>query len=145
MKPNNSHVLKEVKNHPSLNCQLLIIYQPCDALRNTVPITASWCCQVLKRLPLESLQTLLDMFNNMWEAGRFPEGWELATVVPIPEPGRDRAESTNCRPIALASCLCEALERVINAGLSWYLEIGNLMSPVRSGFRSERGTNGNLV
>ena len=101
--------------------------------------------QMLKHLPLKSLQTLLDIFNNMWETGKFPESWELATIIPIPKPGKDHTEPTNYRPIALTSCLCKTLERMINARLVWYLEINNLISPVQSGFRSERSTNNNLV
>ncbi|MCF1457472.1 MAG: hypothetical protein LPH21_07880, partial [Shewanella sp.] len=101
--------------------------------------------QVLERLPTESLQALLDMFGGVWEAGNFPEGWELAAIVPVPEPGRDHAEPANYRPVALTSCLCGALERVINKRLVWCLEFGNLVSPVRSGFRSERGTNDGLM
>ena len=101
--------------------------------------------QMLKHLPLKSLQTLLDIFNNMWETGKFPESWELATIIPIPKPGKDHTEPTNFRPIALTSCLCKTLERMINARLVWYLEINNLISPVQSGFRSERSTNDNLV
>ena len=100
---------------------------------------------MLKHLPLKSLQTLLDIFNNMWETGKFPESWELATIIPIPKPGKDHTEPTNYRPIALTSCLCKTLERMINARLVWYLEINNLISPVQSGFRSERSTNDNLV
>ena len=34
---------------------------------------------------------------------------------------------------------------MINAQLVWYLEINNLISPVLSGFQSERSTNTNLV
>ena len=101
--------------------------------------------QMLKHLPLKSLQTLLDIFNNMWETGKFPESWELATIIPIPKPGKDHTEPTNYRPIALTCCLCKTLERMINARLVWYLEINNLISPVQSGFRSERSTNDNLV
>ena len=101
--------------------------------------------QMLKHLPLKSLQTLLDILNNMWETGKFPESWELATIIPIPKPGKDHTEPTNYRPIALTSCLCKTLERMINARLVWYLEINNLISPVQSGFRSERSTNDNLV
>ena len=29
--------------------------------------------QMLKHLPPKSLQTLLDIFNNMWETGKFPK------------------------------------------------------------------------
>ena len=51
--------------------------------------------QMLKHLPLKSLQTLLDIFNNMWETGKFPESWELATIIPIPKPGKDHTGPTN--------------------------------------------------
>ena len=82
----------------------------------------------------------------MWETGKFPESWELATIILIPKTGKDHTESTNYRPIALTSCLCKTLERMINANKVWYLEINNLISPVKSGFRSElRSTNDNLV
>ena len=101
--------------------------------------------QMLKHLPPKSLLALLDIFNDMWETGKFPESWELATIIPIPKPGKDHAEPNSYRPIALTSCLCKTLERMINVRLVWYLESNNLISPVQSGFRSERSTNDNLV
>ena len=101
--------------------------------------------QMLKHLPPSSLQALLEIFNDMWETGKFPESWELATVIPVPKPGKDHTEPNNYRPIALTSCLCKTLERMINVRLVWYLESNNLISPVQSGFRSERCTNDNLV
>ena len=84
-------------------------------------------------------------FNVMWETGKFPESWELATIIRIPKPRKDHAELTNYRPIALTSCFCKTLERMINTRLVWYLEFNNLISPLQSGFRSERSTNDNLV
>ena len=101
--------------------------------------------QMLKHLPPKSLKTLLDIFKDIWETGKFPESWELATIIPIPKPGNDHAEPTNYRPIALTSCICKTLERMINTRLVWYLEFNNLISPVQSGFRSERSTNDNLI
>ena len=101
--------------------------------------------QMLKHLPPKSLKTLLAIFNDIWETGKFPESWELATIIPIPKPGKDHAEPTNYRPIALTSCICKTLERMINTRLVWYFEFNNLISPVQSGFRSERSTNDNLV
>ena len=101
--------------------------------------------QMLKHLPPRSLEALLDIFNDMWKTGKFPKSWELATIIPVPKPGKDHAEPTNYRPIALTSCLCKTLERMINTRLVWYLEFNNLISPVQSGFRSERSTNDNLI
>ena len=77
----------------------------------------------------------------MWETGKFPENWELATIIPIPKPGKDHAEPNSYRPIALTSCLCKTLDRMINVRLVWYLESNNLISSVQSGFRSERSNN----
>ena len=93
--------------------------------------------QMLKHLPPKSLKTLLAIFNDIWETGKFPESWELATIIPIPKPGKDHAEPTNYRPIALTSCICKTLERMINTRLVWYLESNNFISPVQSGFHSE--------
>ena len=101
--------------------------------------------QMLKHLPSKSLQALLDIFNDIWETGKFPESWELSTIIPVPKPGKDHTEPTNYRPIALASCFCKTLERMINTRLVWYLESNNLISPVQSGFGSERSTNDNLI
>ena len=101
--------------------------------------------QMLKHLPENSLLTLLYIFNTIWTTGIFPESWRLATVIPIPKPGKDHAEPTNYRPIALTSCLCKTLERMINKRLIWYLESNNLISPIQSGFRSERSTNDHLI
>ena len=70
--------------------------------------------QMLKHLPENALSTFLHIFNDIWTTGVFPDSWRLATVIPIPKQGKDHAEPTNYRPIALTSCLCKTLERMIN-------------------------------
>ena len=101
--------------------------------------------QMLKHLPDTSLETLLNIFNYIWTTGKFPEDWTLATIIPIPKPGKDPAEPNNYRPIALTSCLCKTLERMINKRLTWFLESNNHISRFQSGFRSDRSTTDNLV
>ena len=101
--------------------------------------------QMLKHLPENSLETLLNIFNYIWTTGKFPEDWTLATIIPIPKPGKDPVEPNNYRPIALTSCLCKTLERMINKRLTWFLESNNHISRFQSGFRSDRSTTDNLV
>ena len=84
--------------------------------------------QMLKHLPDTSLETLLNIFNYNWTTGKFPEDWTLATIIRIPKPGKNPAEPNNYRPIALTSCLCKTLERMINKRLTWFLESNNHIS-----------------
>ena len=101
--------------------------------------------QKLKHLPDSALLTILHIFNDIWTTGVFPESWRLDTVIPVPKPRKDHTEPTNYRPIALTSCLCKTLKRMINKRLVSYLESNALISPIQSGFRSDRSTNDHLI
>ena len=57
-----------------------------------------------------------------------PDDIHYQMLKPIPKPGKDHAEPTNYRPIALTSWLCKTLERMINKRLVWYLESNNLIT-----------------
>ena len=63
--------------------------------------------QILKHLPSDALETLLNIINEIWCTGKFPEDWHKAFIIPIPKPGRDKTEATNYRPKALTSCICK--------------------------------------
>ena len=99
----------------------------------------------LKHLPFTSLSVLLDIFNDVWQSGDFPSSWREALDIPIPKPGKDAGDPANYRPIALTSCLCKTLERMVNDRFVWYLEKNNLIVDVQSGFRRQRGTIDHLV
>ena len=101
--------------------------------------------QFLKHLPHTSLNLLLDIFNNIWLSGNVPKSWKEAIVIPVPKPGKDNTDPTNYRPIALTSCLCKTLERMINARLVYFLESNNLITPLQSGFQHGRSTTDHLV
>ena len=119
-----------------------------DALQkahNTSVGTDNIHCLFLKHLPNTSLHLLLDIFNNIWLSGNVPKSWKEATVIPVPKPGKDNTDPTNYRPIALTSCLCKTLERMINARLVYFLESNNLINPLQSGFRHGRSTTDHLV
>ena len=101
--------------------------------------------QLLKHLPQESLQILLDIFNHIFATNKFPDSWREATIIPIPKPGKDHTDPANYRPIALTSCVCKTMERMINNRLVWYLEENNILSPYQNGFRQHRSTIDQLV
>ena len=83
--------------------------------------------------------------NEIWRTGKFPEDWHKAVIIPIPKPGKDKTEATNYRPIALTSCICKTMERMMNDRLVWFLESNNLISGIQAGFRKNYCTNAHLV
>jgi len=71
------------------------------------------------------LLTLLQALNNIWFAGNFPPSWRTSTVIPIPKPAKDASDPNNYHPIALMTCLCKVMERMVNNRLVWLLERNN--------------------
>ena len=67
-----------------------------------------------------ALESLLNIFNNIWIAGEFPPSWSEATIVPIPKPGKDPTNPGNYRPIALTSCVCKTLCTDLKPGVLEY-------------------------
>ena len=101
--------------------------------------------RILKNLPECTLKILLDIINNYWDSQTFPESWREALVLPIPKPGKDQQDPNSYRPIALTSCICKTVERMVNERLVHYLEINNKLTKFQAGFRKERGTLDQLV
>ena len=101
--------------------------------------------QILKHLPEASLQCLLKVCNNIRETGEFPPSWREATIIPIAKPGKDSKDPNNYCLIALTSCVCKTMERMINDRLVWYLESSSLITEAQSGFWKTRSTMDHLV
>ncbi|GFO29591.1 RNA-directed DNA polymerase from mobile element jockey [Plakobranchus ocellatus] len=99
----------------------------------------------LRHLPESCLHILLKLLNNIWTTVDIPPSWREASVVPIPKPGKDPSDPSNYRPIALTSCLCKTLERMVNDRLVHVLESRNLLSKVQCGFRMDHSTLDHLV
>ena len=99
----------------------------------------------MKHLPFRSLDSLLRTFNQVWHTGIFPDSWKEAIVIPVPKPGKDSTNPANYRPIALTSCICKIMERMVNDHLVWLLEKNKLIATIQSGFRKQRGTLDHLI
>ena len=74
-----------------------------------------------------------------------PASSKEAHVIPVPKPSKDASNPTNYRPIALTSCVCKTLERMINERLVWYLESQNIITNFQCRFRKGRSTTDHLV
>ncbi|GBM16126.1 putative RNA-directed DNA polymerase from transposon BS, partial [Araneus ventricosus] len=100
---------------------------------------------MLKNLSTKSFCLLLILFNRIWNEHVFPMACNRAIVIPILKPGKNPEDSSSYRPIALTSCLCKTLERMINARLIHVLEEKKLLTEFQSGFRYGRSTMDNIL
>ena len=96
--------------------------------------------QFFKHLPFRSLDSLLRIFSQIWHTGILPDSWKKAIVIPVPKQGKDSTNPANYRTIALTSCICKTMERMVNDRLVWFLEKNKLIATVQSGFRKQRCT-----
>ena len=101
--------------------------------------------EILRHLPIETLHILLDIINETWKSDTFPESWREALIISIPKPGKGHFNPLNYRPIALTSCICKTVERMVNERLVWYLEKNGLLAKQQCGYRSNRSTVDHLV
>ncbi|GFX25491.1 probable RNA-directed DNA polymerase from transposon X-element [Trichonephila clavipes] len=102
-------------------------------------------CELLRHLNEDSLVSLLYLFNRIWREQLYPTEWQEAIVIPILKPGKDPKNPLSFRPIALMSCLCKTLERMVNARLVYPLEKTRCFSLFQSGFRKGRSTFDNII
>ena len=82
------------------------------------------------------LHILLDIINETWKSDTFPKSWREALIISIPKPGKDHFNPLNYRPIALTSCICKTVERMVNERLVWHLENNGLLAKQQCGYRS---------
>jgi ribonuclease HI len=116
-----------------------------DTAKNTSPGPDEVHYELLRHLPLNAMELLLSIFNLIFTTGNFPSSWRQAIVVPIPKPGKDDSDPSNYRPIALTSCVCKTMERMINNRLIFYLEQNGILTHYQSGFRKQRSTTEQLI
>ena len=78
---------------------------------------------------------LLYTYDHIWLTQDFPTSWKTAIIISVPKPGKVLSDPGIYRPIALTSCLCKTMERMVNSRLTWYLERHMVITEFQSGFR----------
>ena len=113
-----------------------------EALSNTestAPGEDNIAYEMIKHLN-EPEKIFLLKINKIWETGILPKDWKVSLIIPVKKPNKNANEATSYRPIALTSCICKLMEKMVNARLVWYLEKNGLLSPFQYGFRKNRST-----
>ena len=100
---------------------------------------------MVKHAPDNTKIFILSIINRIYREHVFPTVWELAKVLPFVKPGKDGSLPGSYRPIALTSCLCKLMEKMVNTRLVWYLERKNFLTPAQCGFRRMHSTVDALV
>ena len=101
--------------------------------------------QFLKHLPFRSFDSLFRIFNQIGHIGILPDSSKEAIAIPIPKPSKTSTNPANDCPIALSTCICKTMERMVNDRLVWFLEKNKLIATVQSGCRKQKGTLDHLV
>lgn len=116
-----------------------------DAVTDTAPGPDGIQYSMLKHLSESGKEFLLQFMNKIFETGNLPENWKMAHVIPILKEGKDPFSPDSYRPIALTSCICKLLERILNRRLMWYLIKNNLIDKNQCGFQKLKRTLDNLA
>ncbi|GFV48670.1 probable RNA-directed DNA polymerase from transposon X-element [Trichonephila clavipes] len=116
-----------------------------SSAHNTSPGPDGISYELLRHLNEDSLVSLLYLFNRIWREQVYPTQWREDIVIPILRPGKDPKNPLSYRPIALTSCLCKTLERMVNARLVYQLEKNKCIPLFQSDFRKGRSTLDNII
>ena len=69
-----------------------------------------------------------------------PETWKISLVILVRKPNKNSFDPANYRTIALTSCICKLMEKIMYTRLVWNLESNNLLSQLQFGFKKNSST-----
>ena len=95
---------------------------------------------IISHFPDEARSALLKIYNDLMSSSSFPVSWNNFLVFFIP-----KSTPNIYRPISLASCLFELMEKLVYSRLGWYLEHNFHLSPSQFGFRRSRSCADNVA
>ena len=130
------------KEHQAYNEPIRVseIYAALKSSKNTAPGEDRVHYMMIKNISDTAMNFLLHIFNKVWLEYSFPQLWKKALVIPFLKPNKDPTSMDSYRPIALTSCLCKILEKIVNLRLIYYLEKYNFLVEHQYGFRKMRST-----
>ena len=95
---------------------------------------------LIKRLPENSLNFLVKIFNRCLALAHFPTKWKNAKVTPILKPEKNPAEASSYRPISLLSSISKLFERIILNRMITHINENSIFANEQFGFRHGHST-----
>jgi len=95
---------------------------------------------IIRSIPSDLLMILLDIYNDIFAQGLFPDSWKRSLIIFVP-----KSSGKGVRPIALLSCFLKLLEKMLYRRMQWVIETRFLLPDFQSGFRNSRSCTDNLV
>ena len=86
---------------------------------------------------------ILNLFNNAFEIGYFPESWSEGFIIPIHKKG-DKNDVSNYRGVTLLSALGKLFTRILNNRLTAWAEKYGIYVEAQAGFRKNMSTIDNI-
>lgn len=105
-----------------------------NQLKGKTPARDRITYPMLKNLPLNLLQRLLNLFNNILNT-QIPQQFKVSCIIPIPKPNMNKTSINAYRPISLNPCIAKILDKIIARRLWWIATNGNLLKSRQMGFR----------
>ena len=130
----------EINNEPyNMEFSIIELERVLMTLKNTAPGIDEISNVLLKQLPTNIKQELLDVVNQSYISGNIPIEWKTGLVVPILKPGKPPESASSYRPVTLLACIGKVMERMVQKRLEYVAEEKDLMHEVQSGFRKGQG------
>jgi hypothetical protein len=98
----------------------------------------------IKDLNVSVLGIILDIYNEIWKSGKFPDIWKAAVVIPLLKKGKVAGDPTSYRPISLLPIMGKLLESLIHPRMNDYFMDRKLIPDFQTGFRKGKSTSVNL-
>ena len=95
--------------------------------------------RVFKDAFLVMIPQLVHIFNSSFIAGKFPDKWKQATIIPLYK-GGDKMDVSNYRPISLLPLPGKLIEKVVHNKMSVFLDQHGIISEKQGGFRKGYST-----
>ncbi|KAJ8973460.1 hypothetical protein NQ317_013454 [Molorchus minor] len=132
---------------PSNNIQPINIKELTTKLqhrRDSAPGTDEVSYSMIRNLPLELTQSVLDLYNAFLREEEIPELMKEHKVVPILKANKNPTDPESYRALVMSSCILKTLESILKDRIEWQLENATFFSEFQTGFRRAHSTYDNI-